>query len=493
MKVLSKILAVIFIFSVLFSVCYADVVQYSGESNDFYIDNYDDYYNMISKDEEAVAQSYDEEIKSYYEEYQNYLKDYYNNYERPEMNKARITEAGEAKDDYQINYQTYAINKYVIQPIKAVVLDGPHSGDELDMEYVLSADSYNNIILAELKKGDTVFVLITENEDGTISGNISNSWSTVERTNSLLVIGIIAILLLLVYGGNKGFSTSVVVIMTIIFASIIIPNFAFEGKGVVLVGILEILCLIFTITVIHLGASRKSLRAMGISVALTAVAFALVVLFNYLLRLVGTSFEYAAIAENIILGNISFEQLYIITTLIISAAFISNTVGMSVRKIEREGLNDYSEKVKNARVALPANIIPMAATCLTLYIPNHILLLSNKFSDPEIVNAETFITELVRVIVIALCCALVAPIVSINKLGFGTKYLKEAEAKSEEENNNVVEEQKVEEEKEIIEEVEEAKEEKAEEKVIEEEKEEKVEEKKEEKPKRKTKGKSKTK
>ena len=492
MKVLSKILAVIFIFSVLFSVCYADVAQYSGESNDFYIDNYDDYYNMISEDEEAIAQNYDEEIKSYYEEYQNYLKDYYNNYERPEMNKARITEAGEAKDDYQINYQTYAINKYVIQPIKAVVLDGPHSGDELDMEYVLSADSYNNIILAELKKGDTVFVLITENEDGTISGNISNSWSTVERTGSLLVIGIIAIILLLVYGGNKGFSTSLVVIMAIIFASIVIPNFAFDGKGVVLVGILEILCLIFTITIIHLGVNRKSLRAMGISVVISAVAFALVMLFNYLLRLVGTSFEYAAIAENIILGNISFEQLYIITTLIISAAFISNTVGMSVRKIEREGLSDYSEKVKNARVALPANIIPMAVTCLTLYIPNHILLLSNKFSDPEIVNAETFVTELVRVIVIALCCTLVAPIVSINKLGFGTKYLKEADEKNEDNTNNGVEDrEEIVEKEEIKKEVKEVVEEKVEE--IIEEKEEKTEEKKEEKPKRKTKGKSKSK
>ncbi len=452
MKVLSKVLAVIFLFSAFSSVCFAeegvgtrndDAVQTipssSASGEQVYINNYDDYVNVLNEDDSQAPmteEEMNEELKGYYEEYQKYLSDYYNNYERTVINKARVIEAKPSKEEYQLNYQDYSVSKFVIQPLEVEVIDGDHSGEILNIDYVLTADSLNNIILSEVKKDDIVLITITEKDDGTISGAIANSWAAVERVNKVFVIGILLVIVLLIYGGKKGFSTSLIAILSLIFAVIIIPTFAYEGNGILVVGIFEILCLIFTICAVHLGLNRNSFKAMVVSALMTAVSFGLIVFINGLLRVVGVTFEHAAIAENVILRNIDFIHLYYIITLVISSAFITNTTAMAVKKIERESSREYEEKVQNAREVLPSNIIPLFVTTLTLYIPNHLLLLTNKFGELEINNSETLLSEIIRVVTIAFCMTLIVPIVSLDKLAFGKKYLKEADDKKQDDSEN---------------------------------------------------------
>ncbi len=445
-------LAIIFILLMsIFCISYAedvanvpdeDVITIGDEDakkdNQVYINNYDDYLDVVnnddSEDEMPTEDELNSQLKAYYDEYQAYLKEYYDNYERQVPERAKIIEAGEVKEDYSISYADQSISKYVIQKVKIKILPGEkHSGDELDLTYILTADSMNNIILSRLEKGDEVFVTVTENEDGTLQGNISNSWSTVKRVNKLLIIGIILALLLIIYGSKKGFSTALVCVIALVFATIIIPNFAHNGDGVIAVGILEILCLVFTITVIQLGLTRKSFKAMGISICMTLFAWLLIFFFNYITRTVGVTFEFAAIAENVILRNINFEHLYYIITLIVASAFITNTVAMAVKKIERECSQNYDERIMAAREVLPANIIPFMVASFALYIPNHILLLTNKFGEEEIINSETLVSEIIRALVIGLCITLVIPIVSMNIFGFGKKYLQEPKQEIKEE------------------------------------------------------------
>ncbi len=440
-------LAVLFIFVIsALSFCFADeipeiVTVTSGDDsqNDpVFINDYDDYLNIVG-DEELGDEPVDSEeemnnqLKQYYEEYQSYLKEYYDNYERKNPEKAEVIEASEEKEDFSIDYNTQSISKYVIQKVKVKVLPGEaHSGEELELDYILTADSLNNIILSRLEKGDIVFVTVSENEDGTIEGDISNSWATVKRVNTILIIAIIVVLLLMIYGGKKGFSTALVSAIAVIFATIIIPNFAHNGSGVILVGILEMLCLIFTINVVHLGISRNSFKSMFISVVISLITWGLISLFNFMTRTVGVSFEFAAIAENIILRNINFVHLYYIITLIISSAFIANATAMAVKRIERESSQTPAERKMVARDVLPANIVPFIVTAFSLYIPNHILLLSNKFATDEIINSETLISEVVRVLVTVIGIILVVPIVSMNVFGIGKKYLKEPDENAQE-------------------------------------------------------------
>ena len=383
-----------------------------------------------------------------------------NDYERSATNRAKVLEAGTPKDEYQLDYTSYAVSKFVIQKIKVEVLDGEHSGEQMDVDYVLTADSLNNIVLAPLKKGDTIFLVVTQNEDGTLTGDVSNSWSTVERSNVMYVLGIILLLLLLLYAGKKGFVTSLVAIMILIFGVFLIPNLAFDGINIIAIGIFEVLALIITMSVIHLGVNHNSFKAIVLSCVLTVVAFLILLFGNYITRTVGVTFEFAAIAENVILGNINFEHLYYIISLAISSVFITNTLCMAIKRIEREGAQSYSEKIQLAREVIPHNVIPLMITAVSLYIPNHILLLTNKFSSTEIANAETLISELTRLVATVFCIVIAMPLVSLDCFGFGKKYLKESELDiketvREKEEDTAVEEEDVEEEAEPEEEAEE--------------------------------------
>ena len=146
MKVISSILAVLVLFTAIASICFADeIAETTNESEvvgapeivttdneqsgnaPIYINDYDDYVNAVSDAEvpdEVTDDSINQELKNYYDEYQAYLKDYYDNYERTESNKAKVVEAGKSKEEYQLDYQTYSISKYIIQPIKVEILDG---------------------------------------------------------------------------------------------------------------------------------------------------------------------------------------------------------------------------------------------------------------------------------------------------------------------------------------------------------------------------------
>ncbi len=431
MKVLSKFLAVFMLFSISFmTVSYAEDVADSAkedvlidesdvEDEPVYIDNYDDYEALLT-DEEIDPNA---ELKSYYEQYKSYLEDYYNEYKRDESNKARVIEAEEPKESYEMNYQNFSVSKYISQKVKAKILDGKHEGEEIELDYMLSADSLNNIILAPIKAGDVIFVAITEGEDGTVTGDVSNSWSTVERINIIVIITAIVILLFLIYGGKNGFSTILISAIGLLFGIIIIPYFSFLGMNIIVSGILEIIALIFTINFAHLGTNKKAFKSALISFILTLCSFAFMILFNYITRTVGTVFEFAAIADNIILRNINFVHLFYIISSVIRATFISNSVATAVKRIERENAFNYDEKVTIAREVWPGNIVPLVVTGLTLYIPNQILLVSNKFTLSEVANAETLISELIRIIAISLCIIIAVPVVSLDIFGFGKRFL----------------------------------------------------------------------
>ena len=185
-----------------FSVCFADaiipddsVLEEASDEQELLIDygDYDDY----SYDDSSTGLS-DEEMASYYEDYRKYLTDYYDSYEREAPIRAVVVSIGEVNEKYEISYD-YSISKNIIQDVKVRIDEGDHKGAEIDLQYLLSADPLNNIVLAKLHPGDKIYVSITEAGDGTIVGEISNSWSTVQRINLVLCLAIIVALLMIIF------------------------------------------------------------------------------------------------------------------------------------------------------------------------------------------------------------------------------------------------------------------------------------------------------
>ena len=434
MEVLKKILflsAIVFIVVNCFGICFA-------EENVVVLDSLDDYYEIANEVEDTSDEVTDEDLKDYYNEYKSYLERYYNEYERDIPVTAVVTEAKDIEEKYQISYD-YSVSRYKVQSIKAKILEGNHNGEELALEYLISADALDNINLAALHVGDKIFVNLTEDDTGSLVGEISNSWSTVQRINIVLCIGVIAMLLLIIYCGRKGISGSLIVLIVILAATIIIPLFAVEGFGTIGTSILVALLLIISISMVHLGLKMDTLKAIAISTVLSALMIALAIGLSFVTRTVGVLFEYAAIAENVILGNIDFSTMFYMSILVIGAGAIADVVAMCINRINRESADIFNDKVRLCRDVIVSHIILISLVLFVVYVPNHILLLTNKFLEQEIINSETLISEFVRFFAIVIPIIFTAPIISLEFFKFGKKYLNEA--KEEPVNNEVSEDE----------------------------------------------------
>ena len=132
---------------------------------------------------------------------------------------------------------------------------------------------------------------------------------------------------------------------------------------------------------------------------------------NYLTRTVGVTFETGTLADNLILGNMSFEQLYILITLIITSVAVTRTVCKCMTIISKEKINNYSDGVKAFEGVLGSDVLGVVATLAALYIPTQILLLSCKYTVNEILNAEIFASVLIRILVTVVTMTLTVPTV----------------------------------------------------------------------------------
>ena len=193
---------------------------------------------------------------------------------------------------------------------------------------------------------------------------------------------------------------------------VIIPNMAFVGQGFIIGGIILIVLLTALISLMKLEITVNSIKAIIISLILTVATFLLTIVANYLTRTVGTIFEVAAIAENVLLGNMNFEHLYIIMTMIIASAFITNLVCSSISKIEENKAKKFDEKVNVTKELLGSHVLMVVVALFATYIPNHLLLLTNKYTMTEIWNSEILISELVRLFVIIIVMSLTIPTVA---------------------------------------------------------------------------------
>lgn len=385
-----------------------DTQENASADEDIYIDEYDEYEDLINTDDDQMTQ---DELKEYYEDYKEYLSEYYRTYEREEPIKAKVVEVSPSEEQYEFNEYYYSVSKFEIQPIVVEILEGEHIGERFPISYLLTGDSLSNIRYSEVKVGDTIFVGFTQDEEtGEIIADIMNTGSNIERLGVVICLAIIAALLLIIYGGKKGLITVLLLLLIVDFTAVIIPNMGFDGQGFIVGSTIFIGLMIALVSLFKLGINGKAVRAILVSIGMTLLAWVLLAIANYLTRTVGVTFEVAAIAENVLLGNMNFETLFFVTTLMIVAMSITNIVCRVIALNEDHAEETFQEKLNTMKGILPANILLPVMTLMALYIPNQLLLLTNKYTASEIVNSEILISELIRIFVLVMTASIAIPV-----------------------------------------------------------------------------------
>ena len=411
-KLVSLVILTMFIVSS--TICFAtnaNKVTELEQNTDAYIDSYEEYEQLYNEQETGYNQ---EQLKAYYNDYQKSIKEYFEEYNRDETVKAKVVKASSVEEVYEIDEYYYSVSKYEFQPITVEILEGEHKGKTFDIDYLLTGDSLNNITYSKLKTGDTIYVgFFTDEETGETYADITNAGSNVERFFVVVIIGIVALALMMIYGGKKGVLATLITILILDFCLLIIPNMGYMGQGFIVGGGILIILLIATISLMKLGLNKNALKASLISLITVAIAAILLSLASNLTRTVGITFEAAAISENVLLGNMNFESLYIIITLIVASLFITKIVCGAFEKITTLNTNDINEKISACKDLMGINVILLTGTLFATYIPNHLLLLTNKYTSVEIWNSELLVCELIRLFVIIISMSLAIPMVAM--------------------------------------------------------------------------------
>lgn len=140
------------------------------------------------------------------------------------------------------------------QKIRAIIMNGIHKGETIELDNVTSFSQVNDL---NLKVNDEIFLLIQENDKQEIS---SGKIVELKRDKYIVYIANIFIILILLIGGAKGFRSLASLAVNILISFIIINLFT-KGYYLILFSIIASMFFIISSILIVSGKNRKSLAA----------------------------------------------------------------------------------------------------------------------------------------------------------------------------------------------------------------------------------------
>jgi len=437
MKQFFKFLIIIFVFSFIFS--YTSLAVESGEEstekfitdedpNGTYIANNEDLDNLIADTatgdySNLIDETQTEEqikLKEYYEEQAKEVEKSYEEYELIPPVLAKVTEVTEPYEFYNIN-SYYQVSRYYAQKIKVLILDGEYKDKEIETRYYLSDDSLLNSIHTTLDVGDKIWVRVAEDGE-----DFQIQIYALDRLVPTICIIVVAFILLIIFFGKKGFVGALACVATFIVSVVLFPQFGLSGNGFILTGIFGISALILMISFMYFGLSRRTLQAIAISIISLVVALLTIVGCSAVTRTTGITLQATYVSGQIYVGSFNFTEFYYMTSLFLMVGVITNIICQSITKIDASGANDFETKIEVCKNLLVSNVSVAVVILAAIYIPNYIPIITNKLSLVEMLNEETFIVELVRMISIIISSAIAVAICSLNCWRFGQKTLGKA-------------------------------------------------------------------
>lgn len=151
------------------------------------------------------------------------------------------------------------------QKINAVIMNGIHKGESVELENVTSFSGANDL---NLQINDEVFLSIVDNDSNKIS---SAKIIELKRDKYIVYIMNIFIILILLVGGAKGFRSLASVFINIVISFIMVELFA-KGYYLMLFSIIASILFIVSSIIIVCGKNKKGFAAIAGTLAGTFVS-----------------------------------------------------------------------------------------------------------------------------------------------------------------------------------------------------------------------------
>ena len=359
-----------------------EYIEYSsGEKDDgsIYLDSYEDYLKALGNvDEQEV----------YKEQYLSDLANAVLNYdltERPAVVKARVLNV-EGKKEYY-SYDNYGLSKISYQPVNVQVLEGKHKGETYDISYILTADSYENLKIKELKANQKINIIISESGDESYA-YVTTVDSAVNRVALTVALIIIAVLLMIVYLGKQGMKIIPQMILLADMVMLILVPELFAGRSLLWLTIVTSILYIIVESVIKVGLNSKTVAAIFSTIVVTLSLTVVLVGVSNMANFSGITYEVLNMLESFPKGTIDFYMLYISSFILLCMIVTSN---ISCMAISANG----DKKVVKANIA---EKLPLFIGILFVsMIPKYLYLLISKYTYDEIINSEMLLTDVYKV------------------------------------------------------------------------------------------------
>jgi uncharacterized membrane protein len=292
---------------------------------------------------------------------------------------AKITSVTEKQS--QVNNISGTAENIKKQQIKAIIINGKHKGEEIQLQNTTSYSQVNDL---NLKVNDEIFVSIKENNNKNI---ISAEILDFKRDKYIGYITAMFITLILLIGGLKGFKSLTSVIINIIVFYILIQMFLY-GYNLILISIIaSILFIVFSIALVS-GINKKTLSTIIGTMVGTVISMLIAIIVIQINHWTGIHFEEMEFLTH------PPEQIFLVEILIGTLGAIMDiaiTMSSSINEIYDKNPSVDTKVLINSGREIGKDIMgTMTNTLVFAYIsgsiPTILLLLRNGFSISYIIN-----------------------------------------------------------------------------------------------------------
>lgn len=314
-----------------------------------------------------------------------------NNESLYKKNIAKIISITEKKS--QSKNQNGQSEQITNQNIKAIIMNGKHKGETVQLQNTTSYSEVNDL---NLKLRDEVFISISENSSGHITSCKIND---LKRDKYLVYIITVFSVLILIVGGFKGFrSLSSLIINTLIF--LIIIEMYLNNFNLVSIFIVSILLFVTLSMVIVCGINKKTFSAIIASIVSTFITMLIALIVIKFDNSSGVHFEELEFLTH------PPEKLFYIELLIGTLGAIMDiaiSISSSINEIFNRNPDIEKKLLIKSGIEIGKDIMgTMSNTLLFAYIsgsvPIILLLLRNQFPIYNIVG-EYLSLEIIRALV----------------------------------------------------------------------------------------------
>ncbi len=307
--------------------------------------------------------------------------------------------------------------KDLVQDVTVEITEGEYVREEFETTYMLSLDMHGQVFAYELEVGDKVIVQLIEDADGNVTPIIQD----VARSNYIILMFAVFLLIIAVVGGKKGLKTIAGLLLSIVFIYCILIKGIYKGSNVFLVSLLTAIIAISVTFVIINGFSRKTLTAIIGAFGGVLSSGIIALIFNNMSKLSGAGEDIMQLTANLSTINYNFRDILLAGIIIASLGVcmhIALSIASDLEKIKMKTPEiTWKELFKNG-IKIGREIIgTMSNTLILAYIGNLLtlilLFMSSDASLIKILNKENVAEQLISAISASIGVVLTIPITAI--------------------------------------------------------------------------------